>query len=330
MALPEYESEKDKQDVPTPVDQASIEVANTHSMRKLKADEIKSLNLPETSSPIITSAVRNTGGEQKLVYLLRTGEGSIFELDANHPMIQEMQIKAASAAVDTFEALTPLQTANAIKKSVNEFGYTFDGGPLEAWDFAIQAMDRMLVFQKKQLQLHQINALQSATMQLQQDANLSLTGFALLPPHRKQAAVILTQLGLAAAVKEYTDVETLSAAERLKSINMLFEEMAAEKANIWAESKAERAYGAASKVKTFLGDILSQGNANTAEFSKTLLGFIFGEELQDEGIIKATLIRAGDSGTKLLELIEESGLGINGFFKNLIGKGDKKHVGQSK
>ncbi len=309
----------------TPLNQAeedSIEVANPSRMRKLTGEEIKSLGLPETVAPLITSAVRKSKkGPDKLIYLLRTGEGSVFEMDERHPMVQEMQIKAAGAAIDTFETVTPLQTANAIKNAISQFGYTFDGGPLQAWDFAIKAMDKMIEFQNKQLQIHQINVMQAATVQLQSDISLGLAGYLTLPPLRKRAADILIQLGLAAAVKNYSGQDTLDAADRLGKINLLFEQMTQEAATAKAQGKADRAYLAADKAKTFIGDILAQGNESTIAFSKTLIGFVFGDDHQDEGVITATLNKAGESGQKLLALIQGSGQGINGFFKNLFNKG---------
>lgn len=322
MAIPTHEGPKS--DVPkdnggvTPPEETTIQLVNQSKMRRLQKEEVDKLGLPERPGALITTGVRRINGKEELVYILKTSEGSVFQLDKDHQLIQELQVKAASAAIDTFEALTPLETANAIRQEIAKFGFSFDGGPLEAWDFAIQSMDKMIAFQEKQLKLHQINALQSATLQLEEDANLNIIGWTALPPHRRQAAMILTQLGLAAAVQQFTSDQTVGSAENLKRINKLFEEMAQEKKDIQSQASRDRAYDNATKVKEYLGDILSQGNQNAVEMSKSLMSFVFGEDLKDEGVIKATLIRSGESGQKLWEMIERSGLGVNGFLRNVF------------
>lgn len=298
------------------------------SMRKLSNDQSEALNLPKSESPLITSALRvKEDGSQEIVHILRTAEGSIFELDPENSLLQELQIAAAGAAVDAFEAQTPIQTATAIKNAIQKYddrGIVFNGSPFQAWEFAIKALERMRDFQKIQLEVIQLNALQAATRQLQSDQSLPLHKWLLLPPHRKESSMLLTEMGLAAAMEKFISSDTTQAAQNMKDISLSLSERRKDLAEMWVNSFKDTTLGIVSgtgdTVISLFGALISKAGESGTELSKALLTVVFGQDLADEGAVKAILEKSGDTGTKILELVEKSGLSLNQFLKNLLNR----------
>lgn len=301
-------------------------VVQRSTMKKLNMDQLSDFDPPITDSPLITSAIKtDDSGRENVIHILRTAEGSIFELDSENPLLQELQIAAASAAIDSFEAQTPIQTASAIKNAIQQYagkGIVYKGSPFQAWEFAIKALEKMRDFQKIQLEVVQLNTIQAATRQLQIDQSLPIHKWILLPPHRKENAMLLTEIGLAAAMQKFITTDTVTAAENMKAINFSLSQRRKDLAEMWVNSFKETTLGIISgtgdTAVNLVGKVLSQAGNSSAEVAQLFLKITFGENLADEGAVKAVLERSGETGTKLIKLIEDSGLGINQFFKNLF------------
>lgn len=310
----------------------------TGSMKKLNPSKVEGLDLPKVESPLITSAIRTkTDGTKEIIHVLRTSEGSLFELEPENPLLQELQITAASAAIDAFEAQTPIQTASAIKKAIQEYagkGIVYRGSPFQAWDFAIKALEKMRDFQKIQLEVIQLNTMQAATRQLQTDQSLPLHKWMMLPPHRKEAAMLITEIGLVATMQNFIGPEAVQAASNMKDISLSLGVRRKELAEMWVNSYKDMALGVVSGTGetaiNLIGKVISQAGNSGSEVAQVVLKVVFGEDLADEGAVKALLERSGETGQKLLDMISKSGLTINQFFRNLFKDAFKKEDQEQK
>lgn len=306
-----------------------VELASQR-LKKLDPETIAELRIPKTERSLVTSAVRNLpDGSNEIVYILRTSDGSVFEMPEGNPYLQELQAVAANAAIDAMEMLSPIEAATAIKKAISEYGPEYQGGILDALRFAKEALQVCNEFQTEQLRSIQINVMQAATRQLQADQSRPVWEWVLLPPHRRHAASIVTEMALASAMESLISGDTVEAAMNMKEISKNMAERTAELQKIFVQNYRDMALGIAGETTRtaagLVGEIISTGGKSASELAQIVLKILFGQKLGDEGVIKAILERSGDTGRKLLEIIERSGLTPNKFLQNLLTSWEKKN-----
>jgi len=323
MALPENGN---NQSVDKPADGKlqKLQIVVKSNISPLSLEDVKELGLTiDPKVPTFTSAERvGADGKPEHVYLLSTRGGSVFLLEKDDPMVQELKMAAAAAAIDAFEATSPLEIAGSVKKSIEGYGYKFTGGPLEALDLAIEAMGKLRQLQENQLKVINLNAAQAAARQLTSDIGEPLHKFMVLPPHRKLAAMLFSETMMVVAAQDLLSPDTVEVAKDMQKIGKHLSERRAELMNMWVEHVAQAGSTLVTKTgetaATLIATIITKGGDSAGALMKVLVDGALGKGSFDEGTVRKILQNAGEGGQRLLDLIESSGLTINKFFRNLF------------
>ncbi len=306
------------------VESRNIKIKSKSKMKRIPAEKLAELNLDklgDSESQVLHPAHDESTNTD--MFILQRPNGA-FELDNDHPLIQEAQLEVASTMINAVQSRSPIDRAAAIQSALKQHGFKFSGGPFELLRFAVQAMDIVIEFEKRQTQMRMMDIHQSGLLQLQEDMGANAFMFNLLPAHRKMNVALLSQVFMIRDAEEIMTDKTLTRSEDMMQMNKNLEAMKKETRSMWMETAQEAASrlvntttGAAKQVITDLGMGITEVSGDAIQKLQTIL---LGQDSVDEGTVNSLLDSMGSLGTKLREGFKKSGIDAVDFFKNMGSK----------
>lgn len=304
--------------------ETTVRLGRKSTMKKLPDEEIAALrleNISEEGVQALYPAHDEKTGED--FFILHRPEAA-FKLDESSPLIQEVQLEVASTMINATQTRSPIDRAAAIKAALKQHGFNFKGGPFELLKFAVEAMDIVIDFEKRQTQMRMMDIHQAGLLQLQEDMGANIAQFYLLPPHRRMNVALLSQVFMIRDAEEIMTDQTVQRSEDMKTMNLNLEQMKKETRSAWMESAQEALQrsvqtttGAAKQIITDIGGGITEVSANALG---KLQAFALGEESVDSGTVNALLDSMGVLGTKLRVGLKQSGVDAVDFFKSMFRK----------